>query len=287
MVMMKIKNWIVQNEPSYNAILNFATLILMDIAAIASVSNVIIVPGDSHFTTFLRAVPFVGLVLLDIFSEVLILLYHDIPLCNQEDKKILKHNKKFQLGRILQIIVLIGWICALVYMIHIVRNLNCENICECYAENPDISCSDPKCPTNGTCDNTFCSFFTDPMVCYPYGNPDNFTAPVPLKLEEEGYDFANCTITYKMKTCIQTHPSAISCVLLALILFEGLYQTMGIFFKSYLLPITLPDNLMFQLYIMNDEIDALVNRLGQSEFGFHWSKKLLETLIENDNNNLL
>jgi len=171
-------------------------------------------------------------------------------------------------------------------MIIIVKNLDCEDLCKCYAENPDLLCSDPTCPANGTCPTEICSFYTDQLICHPFGSPDNFTAEVPDNLEP-GFEFTNCTRTYKRKTCIQTHPSAISCVLLALILFEGLYQTMGIFFKSYLLPITLPDNLMFQLYIMTDELDALINRLGQSEFGFHWSKKLLETLIENDNNNLL
>jgi len=172
-------------------------------------------------------------------------------------------------------------------MVIIVKNLDCEDLCKCYAENPDILCTDPLCPTNGTCPTDFCSFDTDPLVCHQFGSPDNFTAHVPDELEKEGFDFLNCTNVYKKKTCIQTHPSAISCVLLALILFEGLYQTMGIFFKSYLLPITLPDSLMFQLYIMTDEMDTLINRLGQSEFGFHWSKKLLETLIESDNNNLL
>jgi len=261
------------NDPVYNSIFNFGLLILMDIAAIASVSNLIVVPGDPPSITFLRAIPFVALILIDIGSETLILLYHDIPLCNHEDDKLLKHVRKFQVGRVLQIFVLVCWYGALAYMIITVQNLQCVNTCTCVYSNQAILCNSTQCPANGTCGADYCSW-TKRAEC----NANN-TLPFPTEYESEFT--ANCTIAASdtIEYCIHTHPSFISCVLLGLILFEGTYEAIGIFFKSYVLPITLPDEVMFQLYLMNDNIDGLINRLGKSEFGFHWNKSLLDTLI--------
>jgi len=52
------------------------------------------------------------------------------------------------------------------------------------------------------------------------------------------------------------------------------------FFKSYLLPITLPDYVMFQLFLINDNIDALISRLGKHEFGFGWGSDRYAKLID-------
>jgi hypothetical protein len=248
-------------EPTYNAITNFATLILTDIAAIASVSNLIIVPGDDTVMTFGRALPFVILVLADIGSEVLILVFHDIPLCNQEEETIKENVRLFQLGRIGQIIVQLAWIGALIYMIHVYQNLNCYDVCECSVYNMGRNCTtnNGQCPID--CGLPYCMYNATGqcLANHTIANPPDF-------------QLSNCTLKIPEITCLQQHPSAISCVLLALILFEGIYQTIGIFFKSYLLPITLPDSIMFQLYWMNGDQDKLITRLGQNEFGFHWHK---------------
>jgi len=103
-----------------------------------------------------------------------------------------------------------------------------------------------------------------------------------LRPEFSNFQLSNCTQPYALTAeyCYLTSPSMISCVLLALILFEGIYETIGIFFKSYLLPITLPDYVMFQLYLLNDNIDALIARLGKNEFGFGWQSSKYEKLID-------
>jgi len=265
-------------EPTYNAILNFLILIFMDIAAIASVSNLIIVPGDPGYMTLFKALPFLGLILLDIASEVVILVYHDIPLCNQEDEKILHHNFKFQVARVTQIFVMLCWIGALVWMVIEVKNLKCTEECTCTIYNLDLNCSSPLCPVN-TCTTSYCQYNQE-GVCQ-FNSTDNSTTIIGLPPERSSFQ-SNCTqdeiqtIIY----CQQTHPSLISCILLGLILVENLYQTIGIFFKSYLMPITLPDFIMFQLYLMTDNVDGLINRFGKSEFGFHWNTQLLENLID-------
>jgi hypothetical protein len=257
-------------EPTYNAVINFATLILTDIAAIASVSNLIIVPGDDAGQTFGRAIPFVILVLADIGSEVLILVFHDIPLCNQEEEVIKENVRLFQAGRFGQIVVQVAWIIALIYMIHVVQTLDCNDICECNVYNLERNCTvnNGQCPIN--CAMPHC-MFNDTGRCLT-----NNTIAIP---NYPDFQLSNCSIKVSALTCQQTHPSAISCVLLALILFEGIYQTIGIFFKSYLLPITLPDSIMFQLYWMNGDQDKLITRLGQNEFGFHWHKRDADKIL--------
>jgi len=52
------------------------------------------------------------------------------------------------------------------------------------------------------------------------------------------------------------------------------------FFKSYLLPITLPDYVMFQLYLLNDRIDELIARLGKNEFGVGWQSTKYDKLLD-------
>jgi len=242
----------------------------MDLAAITSVSNLINVPGDPSYITAIKAAPFVGLILLDIVSQVLILIYHDIPLCNHEDEKIKKHIVKFQLGRIIQLFVVLAWIGALVYMVLIVRDLHCVDRCTCQISNPALNCSAPLCPVN--CGTRYCAFSME--------NECLANVTISLPGEYSSFEITNCSITTTAKLCQQSSPSIISCVLLGIILFEGIYTTVGIFFKSYLMPITLPDYVMFQLYLMNNNIDDLINRFGKSEFGFHWSTTLLDTLIE-------
>jgi hypothetical protein len=280
------------NDPSYHAVFNFCFLILMDIAAIASVSNLIIVPDDTPVQTFLRAVPFVSLVILDIVSEVGILIYHDIPLCDQKDAKIIKHNTKFQIARIIQIFVLLCWIGALVYMVLIVKNLHCQDNCYCYITNPNLNCS--SCPINDPSNTAVCP--ANASYCEIYRtqicnntNPEVYPGFI-LTENYDNFEIMNCTFNTRngAEFCRLTHPSIISCVLLALILLDGIYETIGIFFKSYLLPITLPDYVLFQIYVIRDNIDWLIARLGKHEFGFDFNvPELRETLIPPPGNDVL
>lgn len=212
------------------------------------------------------------MIFLDIVSEVVILIYHDVPLCDLEDQKILENNIKFQIARIVQIFVVLAWVGALTYMVLVVRDINsiCYDKCSCVLTNPALTCNDSLCPVN-SCGDNVCEY-TQIDRCLT-----NFTIP-----ERSSFTISNCTYpppTNLSKTfCLQTHPSLISCILLGMILLEGFYQTIGIFFKSYLLPITIPDYVMFQQYLMHGNINGLIDRFGKSEFGFHWS---FEQLTEN------
>jgi len=240
----------------------------MDVAAITSVSNLIVVPGDESYVTFLRALPFVIIVILDIVSEVLILIYHDIPLCNQEEEIITENWSLFQAGRIIQILVQLAWIGALVYMIIVYQNLNCYDICQCTVYNSALNCTQPGCPFS--CSSPYCM---SPITGQCLAGSTNISIPYPE------FNMDNCTLTQLHTICLNQHPSAISCVLLALILFEGIYQTVGIFFKSYLLPITLPDSILLQLYWMNNDLEKLVEKLEKNEFGFHFHKADMEHIL--------
>jgi len=244
----------------------------MSIAAITSVTTIISVPGESPLMTFFRALPIAMIIILNIVSEVIILMYHDIPLCNQEERKISKHKTAFKIARFLQVIVVVSWLGAFFYMAYVAANVNCNDMCQCEIYNPNMTCSSPLCPYGPNCLMPHCSFnvstqctLNGTSTYLPNTIPGNFTS--------------NCTETTSALTCTQSNPTAVSCILLALVILESFYNTVGMFFKAYILPIMLPANVLFLIYWMNDDTDKMVLRIGKSEFGSNWDLSHLGQVV--------
>eukprot|EP01123_Difflugia_compressa_P013759 TRINITY_DN657_c0_g1_i1.p1 TRINITY_DN657_c0_g1~~TRINITY_DN657_c0_g1_i1.p1 ORF type:complete len:356 (-),score=36.14 TRINITY_DN657_c0_g1_i1:85-1044(-) len=260
-------------DPTYNVIINFSFLILVDLAALSSVSTLIATPGALPYQMFINAVPFVALVILDIVSESIILVYHDIPICDQEEEIIHENDTIFLIAKILQVIVFLGWLGALVYMIIAALNVHCTDTCKCNILIPGLNCSSPFCPNGVQCNSTYPSEYCfyqqkgtcQPTMNFPPGMNMNFTS--------------NCTLTQIKEDCILQRPNYIGCVLLGLVLIESLYQLIGMYFKSYIYPITIPESVMFIIYWMNDDKDKIVLKVGKNEFGLNWERDQMETYL--------
>jgi len=256
-------------EPTYSVIINFGILVMLDLAAIASVSSLIIVSGDTPFVTFLRVLPFLGIILLDILSESVILFTHDIPLCNQEEENIKEYDVYFRLARTAQLVVQFCWIVVLIYMIVVTANLDCRDECQCHINVPGLNCTSPSCPPNSKiCQNEgICEIKADGFCT------ENGTVPFSLGSHIDYY-FTNCTVTKSAKFCYQNNPSVTSCILLGLVILEGFYQIIGMFFRSYIYPITLPETILFFMYWMNRDTEKLLLKVGKFEFGLDWKPDL-------------
>jgi len=148
-------------------------------------------------------------------------------------------------------------------MISVAANIHCNNDkCQCEFSNTNMSCSSPLCQSGPNC-LMYCSYDMNNVPCttlnstyLPITIPGNFTP--------------NCTITTTTLSCILSSPSATSCILLALVILESIYNTIGMFFKSYIIPIMLPYTVLFLIYWMNEDIDNMILKLGRSEFGSTW-----------------
>jgi len=253
-------------EPTYNVIINFGVLLLMDVAAIASVSSLIVVTGDSPLYTLLRASPFLLIIAVDMASEIVILLTHDIPICNQDEEVIPEYNSYFQVARVLQVLVELAWLGALIYMILIVAHLNCYDECSCVIDAPSVNCSSPLCPVSNTCNKNGTCVFSLQGTCSPTVPPNiNYTS--------------NCTITRTTLRCEQDNPSITACILLSMVLLEGIFQTIGMYFNSYIYPITIPESVMFFCYWMNGDLDKLVEKVGKNLFGLDWDMSQIDVVL--------
>jgi len=143
----------------------------------------------------------------------------------------------------LQVLVNLAWIVSLIYMIYVVATLDCEDMCQCELKDTDIRPS-------GVC------LF-------------NNTINIPPTLHNSS--LINCTMTSTKLECTQSNPSLTGCILLAIVLTDAVYSLMDVFFRSNILPITIPDNVLYLLYWMNEETGKIVTAIGRHEFGWDFS----------------
>eukprot|EP01124_Arcella_intermedia_P019263 TRINITY_DN2652_c0_g1_i1.p1 TRINITY_DN2652_c0_g1~~TRINITY_DN2652_c0_g1_i1.p1 ORF type:complete len:490 (+),score=79.15 TRINITY_DN2652_c0_g1_i1:99-1568(+) len=265
------------DDPTFNLLIDVGLMVALDVAALTSVYLLIVHPGDAMVTTFFKALPFVIMILLDIISEVAILLTHDIPICNQEEDDIQKNIVIFQASRIIQVLVQVGWIITFSYMVYIVATLQCTDKCACMLQDEATNCSSSFCPSH-TCTTPFCSFEQSGLCLH--NNFTNFTWTLDPSLINPNFTSFNCSRVYSTKQCQNDHPSMIGCVLLGLVLLENLYQLVGMFFRSYILPITVPPALVYYMFITTDEHDKMFEKIGKNEFGADWDLSQIGEVVK-------
>jgi len=228
------------DSPEFNVVLNYIMLMFFDLASLASVSTLIVVHDASIEATFLRAIPFAVILIVDISSESMILYYHDLPLL-RSDIEVPHQNKViFNLARCMQVFVNFAWLGALLYMIWSVLNPTCVS---------------DECTCNTNNNSTVELFCKDILI--------NDTVD----------SYSNCTVTWSVNQCRKASPSQNSCILLFLVLLDGFYQMGQMFFKSYIYPLTIPEYVMFLAYWRRDE-KQILQSVRRNQFGDD------ETLIE-------
>jgi len=231
----------------FNVGFNYFLLMCFDLASLASVSTLIVVHGATPVQTFWRAIPFAIILIVDISSETMILVFHDLPLLKAEHETPKKYKVIFDVARLMQVFVNFAWLGALIYMIWVLIHLNCVAECTCLhvCERLDANCND-----------------TVKLSCIDLISNDS----VELISPDPNLVYENCTVTWSIRQCIKSNPSLNSCILLFLVLIDGFYQMGQMFFKSYIYPLTVPEYVMFLAYWRKDKND-IVKAIRRSQFG--------------------
>jgi len=102
--------------PEFNVGFNYFLLMCFDLASLASVSTLIMVHNATPQETFWRALPFAIILIVDISSETMILVYHDLPLLRAEHETPKKNKTIFDAARFMQVFVNFAWLGSLIYM---------------------------------------------------------------------------------------------------------------------------------------------------------------------------
>jgi len=262
----------------FHVISNYIVLMAMDLAAIASVVKLINQPGNV-VSSVLHGLLIFTIVIIDISSESIILVHHDIKLINAE--KVIQKNL-FSVARAMQMICTIGWISLLFYMIALsaAAGFRCQDYCWQCNVGEEINST---CGLFAPCKNTSLHCFSA-GVCGVSASgscsfSDNFTV-VHWSPPKNGLDFQNrteCGSSETYSECIARNPSMTDCVLLALVLIDAIYATINIWFRSYLYPITIPEYVMFFAYLRledlheNERDQKILDAAGKMEFGMEWT----------------
>jgi len=237
------------DKPEFNVGFNYFLLMCFDLASLASVSTLIVVHNATPMQTLWRALPFALILIIDISSETMILVYHDLPLLRVEHEETKKNKNIFDAARIMQVFVNFAWLGALIYMIWMVVNVNCIAECQCTVCDPNF----------GYCNNSM------NLACHdPLGNESLVIIDRDFNL-----DYENCTVTWSTQQCQKANPTLNSCILLFLVLLDGFYQMGQMFFKSYIYPLTVPEYVMFLAYWQKDKTQIIksirLNQFGDDE----------------------
>jgi len=233
--------------PEFNVGFNYFLLMCFDLASLASVSTLIMVHNATPQETFWRALPFAIILVVDISSETMILVYHDLPLLRAEHDTPKKNKTIFDAARFMQVFVNFAWLGSLIYMFWVLVHLNCVAECTCL----DV-CS------------RFDSNCNESVVLSCIDLPGNDS--VELISPDPNLNYLNCSVTWSIRQCQKSNPSLNSCMLLFLVLIDGFYQMGQMFFKSYIYPLTVPEYVMFLAYWRKDK-NEIVNAIRRSQFG--------------------
>jgi hypothetical protein len=243
-----------EGEPScmdsaeFNVGFNYFLLMCFDLASLASVSTLIVVHEATIVQTAMRAIPFAIILVVDISSETMILVYHDLPLLRVDHEETKKNKRIFDVARMMQVFVNFAWLGSLIYMVWVVINLNCVAECSCLVCDPQL----------GYCNTT--------MSDIPCIDVEGNNTLIEIINPSATLDYQNCTFTWTIPECRKANPTLNSCILLFLVLLDGFYQMGQMFFKSYIYPLTVPEYVMFLAYWRKDPKE-IVNAIRRNQFG--------------------
>jgi len=237
------EDWSIFQLPQYHVVLNYVILILLDLTAIASVTDLIL-STKGLVETITKAIPFVIAIIVGVVSSTIIIIVHDYPLIHE--RKIRKKGW-FNFASILQALVSIFWLVTLGYMIYLVINLHCTNSCLSVQDSMN------NCTTFTDCNNNTYPFTMNSTCVDGHCHQDR------------------CDQIQTVDSCKSSNVSVIDCILLAMVLFEGIVEGTRIFFKSFIYPIKIPVYVMFMSFWKSGERDKIVLAVGKMEFGRHWT----------------
>jgi len=252
------------DSAEFNVGFNYFLLMCFDLASLASVSTLIMVHNATPLQTFFRALPFAIILVVDISSETMILVYHDLPLLRADHEEPKKNKVIFDVARCMQVFVNFAWLGALIYMVWVLANLNC--VAEC-------TCANVCSPFDSNCNDSVV------LSCIDLAGNDS----VQLINADPNLDYQNCTVTWSIRNCQKSNPSLNSCILLFLVLLDGFYQMGQMFFRSYIYPLTVPEYVMFLAYWRKDK-NEIVKAIKRSQFGDSHVDVNRDPLLDDDEN---
>jgi len=256
------------NSPHFASVQNFTILLALDIAGMASVASVF--KSDDITYTIKYTLPFILVVILDVTSEALLYIYHDLYLCK---------NKNFDkmwvitFAKVVQTLVSLTWMGLLIFLIFRVSTPHCtmdKCTCQSYSANsticalsievggiviPDQIQIPGECPgSSGTCvmvnassplgrcghqEIGECIQNTNTTITWittTYGTQPNTTSPLSL-----------CTVESTLE-CLADAPTWTNCVLLGIVVLFSWVETINVFYRLKIYPITIPESVMFLFY---------------------------------------
>jgi len=263
-------------------------LVLMDLAAFASVTKLILQPdiplAVGHFFIVFT------IVASDIGSETVILKTHDIPLV---ENRPVRRVRAFTIARTVQALCTVAWVSLFIYMLYlaVVAPIICEDYCwSCQIEvkNGTFCNIFNPCPnTNQTCLTSISQCgYSETGSCLISSDNATVLQWSPPRHGVEIQNRTDCFTTQTAAECILGEPGLTDCVLLGIVLIEAIYSTAQIFFRSFIYPITLPEHVMFFSYLEmealkeSDRRKLLVEAAGRMEFGFAWNLDRLHEVAE-------
>jgi len=95
-----------------------------------------------------------------------------------------------------------------------------------------------------------------------------------------------CLSTVSRDQCIANNPQLVDCLLLALVLLDGVYATIQMWFKKDITTMALPDNVFFTCALKwkkdpEERRKVILEAIGKMEFGSHWTLDDYQATTEN------
>jgi len=249
---------------------NYFVLIVVDFASLASISKLLL---DTHFPVGLAfGIGFGFVVILDIISETVILYFHDLQLLERYS---VEHRSLVIAAQVTQTFCTLCWIFALIYMITLVNlaQENCTGICTNCNYTSDAICElNTDCVGGGICVNSSC-YYNYTGECTVYGSSAEFSTPL---YNLTTVDITSCFSVVSRDQCISNNPELVDCVLLALVLLDGVYATIQMWFKKDVTTMALPDSVFFTCALKwkkdpEERRKVILEAIGKMEFGTHWT----------------
>jgi len=265
---------------------NFSFTVILNFAALASVTTLIF-DEPELWKEALKFFGFLCIIFCDIASEIVILVTHDFPLIAKSYG--VYYIDQFIIARYFQLIAYVAWLITFACMVWKANlaYLTCTDTCTyCYIADPTSDCSSSAfCNTSmlqycntttSSCywnaSNPTCSISNSGNATWTLSSPINTTLTF-ISSTTNTNNFTNYCNGESRLTCLDTHASSVNCVLLAIVLLDMTYQMMQLYLRSFIYPITIPESVMFEVYLNWDtkkeayRHKLIVAAVGKMEFG--------------------